>query len=213
MRRERQVLNVSPEDWKGQLKEVGGSQSDDLNHILINQAYSALWTAHSDDDDKKAQQIATCAALHGIGPKDEVEGMLATQMVGLHNAAMEVMRRAMIKEQPFEVQREYLAQASKLTRSYAALVEALNRHRGKGQQKVTVEHIHVHAGGQAVVGVVEAPGGRGAEEIGRQPHANQIADAPIPSMRSQDAEREALPVACDAERALSDARGTIARRA
>ena len=28
----------------------------------------------------------------------------------------------------------------------AALVEALNRHRGKGQQKVTVEHVHVHAG-------------------------------------------------------------------
>jgi hypothetical protein len=33
--------------------------------------------------------------------------------------------------------------------------EALNRHRGKGQQKVTVEHVHVHAGGQAVVGMVE----------------------------------------------------------
>jgi hypothetical protein len=28
-----------------------------------------------------------------------------------------------------------------------------------GQQKVTVEHVHVHAGGQAVVGVVEGPVG------------------------------------------------------
>ena len=27
------------------------------------------------------------------------------------------------------------------------LVDALNRHRGKGQQRVTVEHVHVHAGG------------------------------------------------------------------
>src|SRR5215467_9650868 len=34
----------------------------------------------------------------------------------------------------------------------------LNRHRGKGQQKVTVEHVHMHAGGQAVVGTVETPG-------------------------------------------------------
>jgi hypothetical protein len=34
-----------------------------------------------------------------------------------------------------------------------------NRHRGKGQQKVTVEHDHVHSGGQAVVGLVEPPGG------------------------------------------------------
>jgi hypothetical protein len=40
---------------------------------------------------------------------------------------------------------------------------ALNRHRGKGgQQKVTVEHVHVHAGGQAVVGVVEGLRKRGA---------------------------------------------------
>ena len=42
-----------------------------------------------------------------------------------------------------------------------AALEALNRHRGKGQQKVTVEHVHVHAGGQAVVGVVATPAGQG----------------------------------------------------
>ena len=31
-------------------------------------------------------------------------------------------------------------------------MEALNRYRGKGQQKMTVEHVHVHDGGQAMVG-------------------------------------------------------------
>jgi hypothetical protein len=36
------------------------------------------------------------------------------------------------------------------------LLDALNRHRGKGQQKVTVEH--VHEGGQAIVGNVESRG-------------------------------------------------------
>jgi hypothetical protein len=40
-------------------------------------------------------------------------------------------------------------------RTYATLLEALNRHRGKGQQKVTVEHVHVHEGGQAIVGNLE----------------------------------------------------------
>jgi len=34
----------------------------------------------------------------------------------------------------------------------------LNRHRGKGQQKMTVEHVHVHEGGQAIVGNIEAGG-------------------------------------------------------
>jgi translation elongation factor EF-1alpha len=54
---------------------------------------------------------------------------------------------------------EHLNQAGKLSRTFAMLLDTLNRHRGKGQQKITVEHVHVHTGGQAVVGVVEAPGG------------------------------------------------------
>jgi hypothetical protein len=39
------------------------------------------------------------------------------------------------------------------------LLDALNHHRGKGQQKITVEHVHIHSGGQAVVGVVAPRGG------------------------------------------------------
>jgi hypothetical protein len=70
---------------------------------------------------------------------------------------MECYRRAMISEQSFEGRREALNQANKLSRTYATLLDALNRHRGKGQQKVTVEHVHVHSGGQAIVGTVERP--------------------------------------------------------
>ena len=79
---------------------------------------------------------------------------------------MECYRRAMIKEQSFEGRRENLNQANKLSRTYATLLDALNKHRGKGQQKVTVEHVHVHSGGQAVVGVVETPGGGDHAKVG-----------------------------------------------
>jgi hypothetical protein len=57
----------------------------------------------------------------------------------------------MIDGQNPEARRENLAHAGKLSRTFATLLEALNRHRGKGQQKMTVEHVHVHSGGQAVV--------------------------------------------------------------
>jgi hypothetical protein len=97
---------------------------------------------------------STVAALVSIGPRDELEGMLAAQLLAAHNAAMECYRRAMIGEQTFEGRRENLSQANKLSRTYAALLDALNGHRGKGQQKVTVEHVHVHHGGQAIVGTV-----------------------------------------------------------
>jgi hypothetical protein len=61
---------------------------------------------------------------------------------------MECFRRAMIPEQTFEGRSDSLTQANKLSRTYAVLLDALNRHRGKGEQKVVVEHVHVHSGGQ-----------------------------------------------------------------
>ena len=51
-----------------------------------------------------------------------------------------------------------LTQATKLTRLHADLILALDKHRGKGQQIVRVEHVHVHQGGQAIVGNVQAGG-------------------------------------------------------
>lgn len=206
-----------PTDRSGELKSIGGSQSDRWNSVLANQAMQALWLKNSSPEERGNQLSATVAALIGIAPKDELEGMMAAQLVAAHNAAMECYRRAMIGEQTFEGRRENLAQANKLSRTYAALLEALNRHRGKGQQKVTVEHVHVHAGGQAVVGMVAMPpgqpGGGDRSNLEEQPHAKQIAHASEPAMPCPDAERDAVPVARDGERALPDARRQGAGRA
>ncbi|MEH2565672.1 hypothetical protein [Bradyrhizobium sp. AZCC 2289] len=150
-------------------------------------------------------------ALICIGPKDEFEGMLAAQMIGAHNAAMECHRRAMLPEQPFVGRSEALSQANKLSRTFATLLEALNRHRGKGQQKVVVEHVHVHSGGQAVVGVVESPGDGGRAKLKDQPYG--ITDASQPAVWRADAGREALPVAGDAQRPLQNPRRAVPRRA
>ena len=147
------------EDYKGELKGIGGSQSDYWNNALANQTLQALWIGKSDATERDQQLKATVGALVGIAPKDELEGMMAAQLIAAHNAAMECYRRAMICEQTFEGRRENLNQANKLSRTWAMLLGTLNKHRGKGQQKVTVEHVQVHAGGQAVVGNIERPGG------------------------------------------------------
>ena len=138
--------------------------------------------------------------------------MIAAQLIAAHSAAMECYRRAMIEDQTFEGRRENLNQANKLSRTCATLLEALNRHRGKGQQKVTVEHVHVHAGGQAVVGMVETPGGGDQPKSEDQPHAKQVTHAPEPAMWSADAEGKPVPVTRDAERSMPIARRTVPRR-
>jgi hypothetical protein len=99
------------------------------------------------------------AAVTGIGARDETEGMLASQMVATHFAAMGILRRLKGSETiPQQDSNGNLA--VKLLRTFTMQVEALQRYRGKGQQKVTVEHVHVHSGGQAIVGAV-TPGGKG----------------------------------------------------
>jgi len=128
-----------PATLPGELRRVGGSRCDDWNHVLVNQVVSALWRNNFDGEEIKKQQYAAVYALIGIGPKDELEGMLAAQLVACHNASMEYYRRAMLREKTLEARRENLGQANKLSRTYATLLESLNRHRGKGQQKVTVE--------------------------------------------------------------------------
>ena len=113
--------------------------------------------------------------MQGIAPGNEIEGMLAAQMVACHNAAMECFRRAMLPEQSTQARDMNLTQANKLTRSYTTLVQALDEHRGKGQQTVRVEHVYVYDGGQAIVGAVTAPGRIASVDLAGQ--AERLAEA------------------------------------
>ena len=90
-----------PAKLPGRLKLIGGSMSDDWNNIVANQVVSALWLQNSDAEQVKEQRYAAVDALVGIAPRDELEGMIAAQLVACHNASMECYRRAMIGEQIF----------------------------------------------------------------------------------------------------------------
>jgi hypothetical protein len=176
--------------------------------MLANQTLDALWVAHSDDDRRNRQSLAACAALIGAKPQNELEGMLVSQMIACHAASLECHRRAMLPEQAIEARQANLSAASKLSRTYAALLEALNRHRGKGQQVVRVEHVTVQAGGQAIVGAVTQGGGgdhNKSEDQARAPR--RIAHEPEPALRCPDPVREPVPVpGGEGQEALPDAR-------
>ena len=194
MKKKAKVLQVPPlEKQIGSLKRLGGSRSDEFNTIVTTQAINSLWPAGSDFADIETKYQAVIAGMIGISPVDEIEGMLAAQLIGLYNAAMECLRRAMLEKQSFEGRQENLNQANKLTRSYATLVEALNRHRGKGQ-KVTVKYVHVYQGGQAIVGTVQ--GGGAVSKIEDRPHAPAITFEPGQTLPSEiETVRKAVPSA------------------
>jgi hypothetical protein len=66
------------------------------------------------------------------------------------------LRQATLPGQTFEGSEANVALAARLMRRLNEQVETMAKLKGKtSQQKVTVEHVHVHSGGQAVVGVLE----------------------------------------------------------
>jgi hypothetical protein len=112
----RTIVAKDPAQQPGKLKMLGGSTSDEWNDVLANQTIQTLWLSRSDDETIDRQLAAATAVLIGISPQDELEGMLAGQLIAAHNAAMECYRRAMISEQTLEGRRENLNQANKLSR-------------------------------------------------------------------------------------------------
>jgi hypothetical protein len=88
------------------------------------------------------------AAVTGIGANDEIEAMLATQMVATHMAVITALGR--LKGSSIFQQDSNVNLAVKLLRTFMMQVEALERYRGKGRQQVTVEHLHVDAGMRAM---------------------------------------------------------------
>lgn len=140
------------------MTEALGTSDSDLQDYLIGQVIQTFRGYVSSDgfNDSRAVEFINnaMALLNGIQPQDEIEGMLAVQMIAVHNMVMETMKRAMITDQTSFGMEANVNHATKMLRTFTTQMEALKRYRTGGQQKVTVEHVHVTAGGQAIVGVV-----------------------------------------------------------
>lgn len=91
---------------------------------------------------------AALAMIEAVAPRSEAEAMLALQMVATHHMTMEANRR-WLNAGDMPRCEAYSNMATKFARTYGAQLEALGRHRRGGKQ--VVEHVHVNAGGQAVI--------------------------------------------------------------
>jgi len=105
------------------------------------------------------------SVVKGIQPKDQLETMLAAQMAAVHSLTMTYARR-LANAEALPQQESAELTLNKLARTFAAQVEALKRYRTGGEQKVTVEHVTVNEGGQAIVGNVSSASTSGAGKAG-----------------------------------------------
>ncbi|MCJ2086246.1 hypothetical protein MKK88_09590 [Methylobacterium sp. E-005] len=218
--------------------DISGKHSDQAGHVL--HLLDTFGTASAEFAQNSVGRVAAVmrqrgkalpddtelnaglAAVSGIAPENEIEAMLAVQMVGTHEVAMEMLTKAKRAETTDHLER-YGTLATKLLRTYTAQLEALSKLRRGGAQKVTVEHVHVYEGGQAIVGNVTTAGaqtrqgGGGRQETGHQAHEltgpAALALQADPSMLCPDAGRDCVPVASGAgEDAMPQARRRQGKR-
>ncbi len=142
--------------------EALGTIDLDLRVYLLSQVirtFSGVISTDGIDDDSVVPSANNALAiLNGIQPQDELEGMLAVQMIAVHNIAMETMRLAILGGQTFLGKQSNVSYATKMLRTFMAQMETLKKYRTGGQQKMIVEHVHVNEGGQAIVGTVNQGG-------------------------------------------------------
>ncbi len=131
-----------------------GTHNLDLTNNVIEQVIVICHSGENDPELVAKKANASMDAILEIDPQDSTELMLATQMVTVHNLTMEMSRRALLSEQTEDGVNFNINRLTKLMRTYMAQMEALNKYRNKGKQQITVQHVNVNDGGQAVIGDV-----------------------------------------------------------
>jgi len=139
-------------------KRKRGVESKSVESRLL---YQAVVTDGLETGATPAARVQYAVAMmDSINPMNAIEGMMATQMIALHNMAMDCANRASRSNQTFEGRDMNMRHAARLMNAFTHAVEALDKHRGKGQT-ITVKHqqVTVESGGQAVIGNVSHGGG------------------------------------------------------
>jgi hypothetical protein len=151
---------------------LGSADGDFLDGIKYQLANAS---GHGQDIDERGLNFML-SVIKGIEPRDQLEAMLAAQMAAVHVATMSFARHLAHAEEIVLVDSAERG-FNKLTRTFAMQMEALKRYRSGAEQKVTLQHVSVAEGGQAIVGnVTQAP-----RENGREKAAQEKAATPPPA--------------------------------
>ena len=135
------------------LMDALATADEDFLNGIVDQIASA--SAHGQDIERGLNFMLS--VIKGIEPRDQLEAMLAAQMAAVHVASMTLARRlAHVETIPQQDSAERAF--NKLIRTFAMQMEALKRYRSGAEQKVTLQHVSIAEGGQAIVGnVTHAP--------------------------------------------------------
>ena len=139
-------------EWRNQLNTAFGTVSNEFVDMALHHLERAARMPGEGASDMAVN--GAIAMIAAFAPKNEMEAALALQAACAHMAAMAVMARIGGAGGGPQRLPGLASAAAKLLRAYCTQVETHRRLRGGGEQNIRVEHVHVHEGGQAIVGAV-----------------------------------------------------------
>ena len=94
-------------------------------------------------------------------PRSELQALLAVQIIAIGFAGLRFLRQShrQMTEDFINVYGNY---AIKLLRLQNEMIQTFDRYRRGNKQTVQVRHVHIHSGGQGVVGIINPPDDRDA---------------------------------------------------
>jgi hypothetical protein len=138
------------------------AETDRLMQRAMPKAYAAMIANRQRRDGEvtidSADGRGTMTVVVSAAPTDsQIEALLGSLLVQSYVAASTSFKLAASHTkpgQPLALRDAFVHQGARLSRACVELSEALANRRDRGRRFVKVEHVHVHDGGQAIVGAV-----------------------------------------------------------
>ena len=141
--------------WRAQFMAAFGTLSETVVHAEVQRIADALRRNGKIDP---AELDTVIAIISGQQPKNELEAMVISQMAVTHALTMRSLGN-LNRSNELQQQDSNALTVARLTKAFASQMDSLTKLRRGGEQRVVVEHVHIHTGAQAIVGTVNHTGG------------------------------------------------------
>ncbi len=140
------IILKNPAQFASVIRKLFATDETSLFINLFTNAVSALPNSidHESRSDMVLQQLAETP------PQDVTETRMQLQSLALYTQGMKYLSKAGEQDMMSHAE-HYLKHAAKLLRLHNETVEALDKHRRGGDQKIVVQHVNVNDGGKAAI--------------------------------------------------------------
>ncbi len=155
-------INMTNKEIKPNLEVLSYSEQDNafINSIAHEAAFSCNNIRDSNFNLAEAKN-RTQVALTALGSSNGLQAMLTAQMLAIHQLQQKSMAYANAIDD-IKTKQYYVSSSIKLSNCFVQQAGLLAKLQGIAGQKIIVERVDVHQGGQAIVGSVQ--GGMGKKE-------------------------------------------------